>query len=302
LRRKTTNPLPLIVVFIIGKCIFLFEFHNKLFSNFQKLPAKCAASRNSYKAGAIETSLQAEHTVKNWVDLGTGISSYSRGHRTQQGRGGSRGGKSQGKIASSRSNSRKRSTSSSRRKMGKLLGWKGRPCGQGENARGRRSIRIRQKPAAKVAVITDERNAPKDIMDEAPSIFVREEINEGEMEATALNASSSGISGHEDDIYQAAGDNYDYMVDNNDGFQGRFSGRSENILEQNHYNMDEEEDVDIDENFDDDAEEDGQADLDVEDYIIGGDSDTGDNREENEEQNMDLDEVGSTTSDYSDLK
>ncbi|RDX93815.1 Homeobox-DDT domain protein RLT2, partial [Mucuna pruriens] len=267
-----------------------------------KLPSKHSSAKNSSNAGAIETSHQAERTVENWVDLGAGLTSYSRGQRTQQGRGRSHGGRSsKGRVIISRSDSKKRSTTSRSRKMGKLLGWKRRPCGQGGNVCGRRSIRSRQKSAAaKMDVITGERDTPKDVMDNAAGIFVREEINEGEMEATALNACSSERSGYGDDIYQAiGGDEYDYMVDSNDGYQGRFSGKSENLLDGSHYNVDGEENVNFDDNVVDDDDGGGEKiDLDVEDYIIGGDSDAGDNREENAEQNMDLDGVGSTSSDY----
>ncbi|KAK7257406.1 hypothetical protein RIF29_31365 [Crotalaria pallida] len=255
-----------------------------------KLPSNHAA-KNSYNAGGTEISCQVERTVENRVDFGAGLASYSRGQRTRQGRSRSHGGKSQGKVASSRFNSRKRSTTSSSIKMGKLLGWKGRPCAQGGHARGRRSIRSRQKPAAKVAVISGQRDTPKDTMEEVPGIYVREEIDGGEMEATARNASSSERSGYEDDIYQEKGNEYDYPVDN--GYQGGFSGRLENVVEESNYNVD---DVEV-ENMDDD-DDDGQVDLDVEDYIIG-DSDTGDNREENAELNMDMDRAGSASSDYS---
>ena len=55
-------------------------------------------------------------------------------------------------------------------------------------------------------MITGERDTPKDVMEEAAGIFVQEEINEGEMEAAALNASSSERSGYEDDVYQEIGD------------------------------------------------------------------------------------------------
>ncbi|TKY66814.1 Chromatin assembly factor 1 subunit rlf2 [Spatholobus suberectus] len=266
-----------------------------------KLPSKHAAAKNSYNAGAIETSRQAERTVENWVDLdlGTGLTSYSRGQRSRQGCGRSHGGRSssKGRVVSSRSGFKKRSATSRSRKMGKLLGWKGRPCGQGGNVRGRRSIRSRQKPAAQVDVITGERDTAKDVVEEEAGILVREEINEVEMEATALNASGSERSGYEDDdIYQALGDEYDYLVDNGDGYQGGFSGKSENLLDGIHYNVDVEEDVDIDDN----GVDDGQIDLDVEDYIIGGDSDAGDNREKNAEPNIVPDGVGSTSSDYSD--
>ncbi|KAJ1384650.1 WHIM2 domain [Sesbania bispinosa] len=193
-----------------------------------KLPSKYAAAKISCNAGATETSLQAKHTVEKHVDLGAGLTSYSRGQRTHQARAHSPGGRSQVKVVSSRSNSRKRSTASNSRKMEKLLGWKGKPCGRG-HVRGRRSIRNRQKPAAKVDVISSERDAPKDIItEEAPGIFVREDINEGEMEATALNACSSDRSGYEDDIYQPTGDEYDYLVDNNDGYQDRVNKRVEN--------------------------------------------------------------------------
>ncbi|KAL2328175.1 hypothetical protein Fmac_021602 [Flemingia macrophylla] len=64
--------------------------------------------------------------------------------------------------------------------------------------------------------------------------------------------------------------------DKNIGKMGGFSGKSGNLLDGNHYNF-----VGGDDG--------GQIDLDVEDYIIGGDSDTEDNREENAEQNMYLD-------------
>ncbi|XP_061355040.1 homeobox-DDT domain protein RLT2-like isoform X2 [Gastrolobium bilobum] len=262
-----------------------------------KLPSKYAAAKNSYNADTIETSHQAEHTVENWVNLGAGLTSYSRGQRTRQGHSHSQSGRSQGRVVRSRYNSRKRSTASSSRKMGKLLGWKGRSCGKGGPVRGRRSIRSGQKPAAaKVDVISGERDTPKDITEEtSKGIFVREEIDEGEMEDTALNASSSGRSGYEDDIYQATGDEYDYLVDNNDRYLGGFSGKSENFVKESHYNVDDEEGVGIDDEDDDD----GRVDVDVEDYIIG-DSDTRDSREENPEQNMDPDGIGSTSSDYSD--
>ena len=184
--------------------------------------------------------------------------------------------------------------------MGKLLEWKGRPCRQGGNARGPRSIRSWQKSEAKVDVITGERDTPKDVMEEAAGIFVQEEINEGEMEAAALNASSSERSGYEDDVYQEIGDEYDYLVDNNDGYQGGFSGKSENLLDGSHYNVVGKEDMDIDDNVDDDDDDNGKIDLDVKGYIIGGNSDARDRKEENAEQNMDLDGVGSTSSDYSD--
>lgn len=275
----------------LDACIF-YTSQQKLESQ-KKLPSKHASAKNSYNAGAIETSHQAERTVENWVDLGAGLTSYTRGQRTRQGHGGhSHGGRSsssKGRVVSSRSGSKTRSTTSRSRKMEKLLGWKGRPCGQGGNVRGLRSIRSRQKSAAKVDLITGARDTPKDIIEEEAGMFVREEINEGEMEATALNASSSERSGYEvNDTYQAIGDEYD----NSDEYQGGFNGKSKNILDRSHYDVNGEEDMDIDDH--------GKIDLDIEDYIVGGDSDAGDNREENAEQNMDLDEVGSTSSDYSD--
>ncbi|KAL2640670.1 hypothetical protein AAZV13_06G245200 [Glycine max] len=291
----------------LDACIF-YTSQQKLESEKDKkigivmLPSKHASARKSYNAGAIETSHQAERAVENWVDLGAGLTSCSRGQRTQQGRGRSHGGRTSSKrrVVSSRSGSKKRSTTSRSRKMGKLLEWKGRPCRQGGNARGPRSIRSWQKSEAKVDVITGERDTPKDVMEEAAGIFVQEEINEGEMEAAALNASSSERSGYEDDVYQEIGDEYDYLVDNNDGYQGVFSGKSENLLHGSHYNVVGKEDMDIDDNVDDDDDDNGKIDLDVEGYIIGGNSDARDRKEENAEQNMDLDGVGSTSSDYSD--
>lgn len=265
--------------------MFLFEMYSLnqlLVFNFQKLPSKYASAKDSYNAVASETSLQVGHTVENWVDFDAHLASYGRGQRTRQSRGHSRGGRSQGRVVSSRSDSRKRSTTSSSRKMGRLLGWKGKPCTRGGHVRGRRSIRSRQKPAAKVDVISDARDTHKNITEEVPGAFVRVEINGGEMEATARNASSSERSGYEDDIYQGTGNEYDYLVNNNYGYQGGFSGRPENFVEGGNYDVDDEEIENID--VDDDAE-DGQADLDIEDYIIG-DSDTGDNREENAELNM----------------
>ncbi|CAI8617390.1 unnamed protein product [Vicia faba] len=225
-----------------------------------KLPSKSAAAKISYNAGAIESSFQANHTVENWGALGAGLKSYSREQRTQQVHNHSHGQRSQGRVASSRPISRKRSTTSNSRRIGKLHGWNGTPNGQGR-VRGRRSIRSRQKPAAKMNVIDGERDTPKDIMEET-RIFVREEINEGETEANVLNASNSERSDYEGDLYRATGDDV--------------------------------EDVDMDDDVDDDIE-DGQADL-----IIGGNSNTGYSREENEEKTEDPDGVGSTSLDYSD--
>lgn len=149
-------------------------------------------------------------------------------------------------------------------------------------------------------VISGERDTPKDAMDKAAGIFLREEINEGEIEAIELNASSSERSSYEDDAYQAIGDEYDYLVNNNDGYQGGFSGKSENLLDGNHYNVSGEEDMDIDDKVDYDDDDDRQIDLVVDDYTIGGDSDARDKKEENAEQNIDPDGVGSTSSYYSD--
>ncbi|MCH97009.1 hypothetical protein A2U01_0018002, partial [Trifolium medium] len=266
-----------------------------------KLPSKYAAAKNSYDTGAIVTSFQAKHTVENLGvlggALGAGLESCSKRQRTRQGRSHSRDQRSQGRVASSRSTSRKRSTTSNSRKKdsrikGKLLGWKGTP-----NVRGRRSIRSRQKPAAKMDAIISERHTPKDITEETP-IFVIEEINEGETEANARNGSNVERSDYEGDLYGET-DEYHHLVDNNnnnDGYKGGFNGKSENLIEQSHYNVDDEKDVDMD---DDNSEEDEQVDLNTEDYIIGGDSDTGYNREENEEHE-DLDGDGSTSSDCSD--
>ncbi|XP_019451550.1 PREDICTED: uncharacterized protein LOC109353660 [Lupinus angustifolius] len=145
--------------------------------------------------------------------------------------------------------------------MGKLLAWKGRPCTQGGHARGRRSIRSRQKPAAKVKVITGERETSKNIMQEVLDILVREEIGRAEKEATTRNVSSSERSGYEDDIDQDTGNPYDNPVDNNDGYQGGFSGRPENVVEESDYNVDDE--------IVDKMDDDGQVELDVENYIIG---------------------------------
>ncbi|CAJ2642212.1 unnamed protein product [Trifolium pratense] len=261
-----------------------------------KLPSKYAAAKNSYDAGAIVTSFQAKHTVEDRGALGAGLESCSKRQRTRQGRSHSRDQRSQGRVASSRSTSRKRSTTSNSRKKdsrikGKLLGWKGTP-----NVRGRRSIRSRQKPAAKMDVIISEKHTPKDITEETP-IFAIEEINECETEANARNASNLERSDYEGDLYGAT-DEYHHLVDNNnnDGYKGGFSGKSENLIAQSHYNMDDENDVNMD---DDNSEEDGQVNLNTEDYIIGGDSDTGYNREENEEHE-DPDGDGSTSSDCGD--
>lgn len=201
-------------------------------STFQKLPSKYAAAKNYYNAGEIETSFQTKHTV----ELGPGLKSYSKGRRTRQGRGHSRDGRPQGRIVSSRSNSRKRSNASNGRKIEKLLRWKGKTYRRG-HVRGRRSIRSRQKPAAKVDVISGESYTPKDITEET-SIFVQEDINEGKMEANPLNASIWERSDYEDDVYQATGDAYDYQVDHKNGYQGGFSEKSENFIEQSHYNVD----------------------------------------------------------------
>lgn len=62
------------------------------------------------------------------------------------------------------------------------------------------------------------------------------------------------------------------------------------------WTVDDEEDMDIDDSFN---EKDGQVDLKIKDYIIRGDSDTADNREENGEQNYNPDGVVSTSSDFS---
>jgi len=145
-------------------------------------------------------------------------------------------------------------------------------------------------------VIINERDTSKDIT-ELTAISVREEID-GQTEANALNARNSERSEYEDDLCQATRDKYDFVVDNsnnNDKCQGEFSGKPGNLIEQSHYNVDDEEDVNMDDNVDDDGEY-GQVELNVEDYIIGGDSDEGYNREENE----DPDRVGSTSSGYSD--
>ncbi|KAK7405008.1 hypothetical protein VNO78_06134 [Psophocarpus tetragonolobus] len=254
-----------------------------------KLPSKHTSAENSYDAGEIETSHQTKLTVENWVGLGTGRMSYSRGQRT---RGHSHGriSSSKGRVLSSRSGSKKRGTTSRSRTTEKLIGWRGRTRGQERNARGRRSIRSRKKSAANVDVLPGERT-PNDVLGEAPIVFVREKIDKGEMEAaTTLNASSSERSGCEDDTYQAIGDEYDYLMDNNDGYQVGFCGKSEKLIDGSHYNVDGEQDADID---------DEQIDLDVEDYIVGDDSDAAVNKEENVEQNMDMDGVGSTSSDYS---
>lgn len=114
-------------------------------------------------------------------------------------------------------------------------------------------------------MITSEKDPPKDIIEEEAGIFLSEEINEGEREATARNACSSESSGCEgDDTYQAIDDEYDYPVDNSAGYQGGFSGKSENLLDGSHFNVDGEQDMDIDEKIDGDR----QIDLDIEDYII----------------------------------
>lgn len=148
-------------------------------------------------------------------------------------------------------------------------------------------------------VINDERDTTKDIM-EKTLIFVREEINEDETEANVLNGSNSERSDYEGGLCRATGDECDYLLDNNnDGYRGGFSGKSENLIEQSHYNVDDEEDVDMDDDVDDDIE-DGQADLDVPDYIIGGDSNAGYSREENAEKTEGPDGVGSTSFDCSD--
>lgn len=165
--------------------------------------------------------------------------------------------------------------------MGKLLGWKGRPSDQGGHVRGPRSIRSWQKPAANLDLTSVERDTPKNIAEESPGNFAREEISAGILEATALNASSSERSGYEDESYQPTGNKYDdYLVDNNDAF----SGKPENFIDQSHYNVEDldigdDVDVDVDVDVVDDDEEYGQVDVDVEDYIIGGDSDIGDNRD-----------------------
>ncbi|CAL0333845.1 unnamed protein product [Lupinus luteus] len=226
-----------------------------------KLPSKYASAKNSSNAGATETLHQVENTVEDRVGFGACLANYSRGQRTRQGHGRSHGRKSQGKVVSSIFVSRKRSTPANSKKMGKLLGWKGRSCTQGGHACGRRSIRSRQKLAAKVNVITGERDTSKNIMQEVPDILVREEIDGTEMEATTRNVSSSERSGYEDDICQDAGNAYDYEVDNNDGYQGVFSGRPEKVVEGSDYNVDDKEVGKMD--------DDGQVDLDVEKYIIG---------------------------------
>nr|XP_027191643.1 homeobox-DDT domain protein RLT2 isoform X4 [Cicer arietinum] len=267
-----------------------------------KLPSKYAAAKNSYNASVIETSFQAKHAVENLGALGAGLESYSRGQRTRLGRGHSHGQRSQGRVSSSRPTSRKRSTTSNNRKIGKLLGWKGRPNGQGQFC-GRRSIRSWQKPAAKTDVLNSKRDTRNVIKEKTP-IFVREEINESKTEASALNARNSETSDNEEDLYQATGDEYDYLVGNNNngGYQGGFCGKSDNLIEQSHYILDDEEDGDMDndDNVNDDKE-DGQVDLNVEDYIIGEDSkDAGYNREIIAEQNEEPDGVFSTSSDYID--
>ncbi|XP_058730418.1 homeobox-DDT domain protein RLT2-like isoform X2 [Vicia villosa] len=203
----------------LDACIF-YTSQQKLESEKDKqigvvmLPSKSVAAKISYNACAIESSFQTKHTVENWGALGAGLESYSRGQRTRQGRSDSHGQRSQGRVASSRPTSRKRSTTSNSRRIGKLHGWKGTLNGQGR-VRGRRSIRSRQKPAAKMNVINDERDTPKDIMEET-LIFVREEINEGETEANVLNASNSERSGYEGDLYRATGDEVDMDDDVND--------------------------------------------------------------------------------------
>lgn len=253
----------------------------------QKFPSKYAAGKNSQDAGVAETSHMAGH---NLVDLGAGFASYSRGHRSRgQGRGRSRGGRSQGRVINSRSQSRKKVAATSRR-LGQVLRWTVKPRGRGGHRRACRSIRSsRQKPAAKVHEISGERDAPRE---EPAGDFVREETNEADtlgfqMEA-AENVSSSGRSDYEEDNYQITGDEYDYLMGNNeDGYGGGVSGKSP-IVDGSDYNVEDE----------DEDEDDGQVDVNVEDFI-NGDSDIGENGED-AELNMDPDGLNSTSSEYSD--
>ncbi|KAL1325259.1 hypothetical protein HN51_035339 [Arachis hypogaea] len=275
-----------------------------------KLPTKYASAKSSCRDSAIEergqTSQQGQrsrqgqsmhkvkHTVENMVGLGAGLASYSRGQRSRQGRSHScASGRSQGRVLSSRHDSRKRSTTSSSMRIGNLLGWKGRSCRHAEqNVRARRSVRSRQKPAVKVCVTGVEKDTPDDITGYTAGIFINEKMNGSEVEAAARSASSSEKLAYENDIYQSTVDAYEYLIDdNNDGYEGGFSGKSENFVEGSNHNVDDDENEDVDDNDD----EDGQ--VDVEDYISHkSDTDAG----ENADQNMDPNGTDSTSSESSD--
>ncbi|XP_028807830.1 LOW QUALITY PROTEIN: homeobox-DDT domain protein RLT2 [Neltuma alba] len=288
--------------------------------NVMKFPSKHSSAKIALVAGIADTSHLAGH---NMVNLGAGFASYSRGQRSHgQSRGRSYGGGSQGRVISSRSESRKKVTAtSSRRRLGQGLRWKGKSRGHGGQRRARRSVRSgRKKPAAKGREITVERDAPKE---ESAGIFVREASNGAEtigrqMGNPEIAASSSGRSDYEEDKYQVTGDEDDYLVDNNDngydrcGFSGKsenmvegisfnlddeedgggFSGKSDNLVEAIDFNIDDEEEEDVDEDEDDE-----QVGVDVEGFI-NGDSDIEENGED-AEQNLDPDGLNSSSSEYS---
>ncbi|KAI4322719.1 hypothetical protein L6164_022386 [Bauhinia variegata] len=226
-----------------------------------KFSSKSTSAKNPQSAGATETSNQAEHTKENWVDLGAGLASYSRGQRTiGRGRGLSRDGRSRGKGTSSKSKSRK-TVIATRRRLGQVLGWKEKPRVQGGHKRGRRSIRIRQKPAAN--------DPPKeDIKEESPGLIVREQFNGDEtigfeMEA-AGNASISERSDEEDNKNnQATDDEYDYGY----GSGIEYNRKSENIIQRSDYTLDDEEDEDINDDLDVDVDDsDGMGSTSSSDY------------------------------------
>ncbi|XP_038708176.1 homeobox-DDT domain protein RLT2-like isoform X2 [Tripterygium wilfordii] len=237
----------------------------------------------------------------NWIDVAVGFSGPSRGRWGRgRGRGRPTGGKPQRRVPSSRLQSAKRSKAANDGTSRPMLGWKGGSCGTGGRKRGRRSIRNRQKQAKRVVVAADENDAQQEVMfEKLEPGFVMDEWNGTESSRLQVDDGEAGSfsdrSEYDDDNGQAVGDEYDYLAVD-DYAAGHSNDKSDDLLDGSEYNMDVDDDEDDKNEVLDDVE-DEQADLDVDGYI-NADTDEAPIWD-NGEQNEDLDDTGSTSSEFS---
>ncbi|XP_074284873.1 homeobox-DDT domain protein RLT2 [Silene latifolia] len=216
-------------------------------AQFLRLPSECTVVRSIH-----DDELAGPYGDDTWPDRGNefvGLAS-SRGGRGR-GRGRTRGGRSQRRVVGTG----RRNVMSNERPGPVVSGWKSRSDrGKGGRKRGRRSARSQQKPIKKPPAVSGVRSLPDPILfDKSPPGFSgrgdwnTEETRMVEAEEVYVNDDSmSERSDYNDDNAQASGDDYDDMPV--DAYTSVYNGNPSHLVDENDYNVDEEEnDDDMDE-------------------------------------------------------
>lgn len=200
---------------------------------FIKLPSRCSSLGNG-----LDNILPQVGNLQQ--DNLNGRTSLKRGRGRPRGSSRPHSGKSQRKAINSRNESGQVITTNNY----ELLGWKGRPRGQGGCKKGRRSVRSRQKPVKRAVEVSHEK--AKDItFDEIPNIGQQEwNLAETPIEAEgAESTSSSERSAFDDYNGPGSGDEFDEAIAHDVDFR---AGEDDEV--------EHEEDGDGDDYIDDDVE------------------------------------------------